>query len=72
MRILLPCKDLAGLAELALPYILQPLVLDAAVHIHNILVGQLAKLEEAGLVEQAVAVPLALAPWWLEELAALA
>ena len=71
LYIFFPYEDLACLAELALSYILQPLVLDIAVHIYNILVGQLVKLEEVGLVEQVVAVLLALALKWLEELAAL-
>ena len=71
LYIFFPYEDLACLAELALSYILQPLVLNIVVYIYNILAGQPAKLEEAGLVEQVVAVLLALAPRWLEEPAAL-
>ena len=72
LYIFFPYKDLACLVELALSYILQPLVLDIAVYIYNILAGQPAKLEEVGLVEQVVVVLLALASKWLEEPAALA
>ena len=46
--------------------------LDAAIHIYNILTGKAAKEEETWLLKQAIAVPPALAPWRLEELAALA
>jgi hypothetical protein len=42
--LLLPCcKHLPSLAGLALLEVLQPLVLDAAVHVHKVLTGEAAK-----------------------------